>query len=144
MQDRRLTGRILLVTLRPPSVLILVTFESSVRQLQSVIDILKHIANCMYRLALTFRYAALKRRVLAHGDYTSISNSRTKIMAIFLDVFVICLRCFKLVTYLFHSFSGNPKRFSVEPSLRITALHSTLNLDRCLTEISHFSKILTR
>jgi hypothetical protein len=41
----------------------------------------------------------IKRWLLAHGDYSNISNCRTKILVIFRGLFIIFLRHFKIVIY---------------------------------------------
>ena len=51
----------------------------------------------------------IERQLLAHGDYSSISNCQKKILAIFRCIFIILLRYFKTVIYLFHYFSRNPQ-----------------------------------
>jgi hypothetical protein len=60
------------------------------------------------------RKKKLKKLFLAHGDYSSISNFRTKLLAKFRGAFIIFFRYFKISTYLFHWFPRNPKHCSVE------------------------------
>ena len=56
-----------------------------------------------------------KRRLLAHGDYSNISNCPTKILVMFRRIFCF-LRCSKVLIY----FSWNPWWCSVGPCLRNT------------------------
>jgi hypothetical protein len=45
--------------------------------------------------------------LVAHGDYTSITKCRTKILAIIRMIWNF-LQDFKIFMYLFHNFSQNP------------------------------------
>ena len=60
-----------------------------------------------------------RQKMLAHGDYSNISNCRTKILVIFRGLFIIFAAFQNThVLYLFHYFSRNHKRCSVDPCLR--------------------------
>ena len=51
---------------------------------------------------------SIDRRLVAQWDYSNIFSCRTKILAIFRDIFFNFSRYFKIVVYLFYYFSRNP------------------------------------